>query len=107
MLIFQAIGDMLSLNNNNNNDNNKTNKHNKINQYVGTWASVSPRVAANCLLSGFVIYFCSENLLSKPFRWSELKTALDHDLFLFVPPAAMLVVLFETCKLVIAKNYKN
>jgi len=28
------------------------------------------------------MYFCKENLLSRPFRWRELNTALDHDLFL-------------------------
>lgn len=49
-----------------------------------TCASVRPKVAANCRLSGFVMYFCRENLLSKPFRCSELNTALDHDLFLRV-----------------------
>lgn len=49
-----------------------------------TCASVRPKVAANCRLSGFVMYFCRENLLSKPFRCKELKTALDHDLFLRV-----------------------
>lgn len=49
-----------------------------------TCASVRPKVAASCRLSGFVMYFCRENLLSKPFRCRELKTALDHDLFLRV-----------------------
>lgn len=49
-----------------------------------TCASVKPKVAASCRLSGFVMYFCSENLLSKPFRCNELNTALDHDLFLRV-----------------------
>lgn len=49
-----------------------------------TCASVKPKVAASWRRSGFVMYFCKENRLSKPFRCSELNTALDHDLFLRV-----------------------
>lgn len=49
-----------------------------------TWASVNPRVAANCRLSGFVMYFCNWNLLSNPFLCKLLNTALDHDRFLLL-----------------------
>ena len=47
---------------------------------VATWASVSPRVAASCLRSGLVMYFCSWNRFSRPLRCKLEKTALDHDL---------------------------
>lgn len=52
-----------------------------------TWASVSPSVAANCRLSGLVIYFWSWNLFSKPLRCRLEKTARDHErLRLLDPP---------------------
>lgn len=47
-----------------------------------TWASVRPKVAASWRRSGFVMYFCSWNRRSNPFRCRLLNTARDHDLFL-------------------------
>ena len=41
---------------------------------------MSPRVAASCLRSGLVMYFCSWNRFSRPLRCKLEKTALDHDL---------------------------
>ena len=68
-----------------------------------TWASVRPRLAASCLLSGLVIYFCIWNLtkidsyslfttmivrhlFSSPLRCRFEKTALVQLFFRLLPP---------------------
>lgn len=52
--------------------------------HTHTCASVSPKRAANFLRSGFVMYFCIWNWISKPLRCNWLKTARDHDRLRFV-----------------------
>lgn len=47
---------------------------------------MSPRVAASCLLSGLVMYFCSWKRFSRPLRCRLENTALDQDLFLLLEP---------------------
>lgn len=48
-----------------------------------TCASVSPRRAASFRRSGFVMYFWIWNCISRPLRWSWLKTARDQERFRF------------------------
>lgn len=48
-----------------------------------TWESDRFNRIASFLLSGFVMYFCCWNCISRPFRCKLLKTALDHDFFRF------------------------
>jgi len=48
---------------------------------ISTWASVRPSVAANCRLSGFVMYFWSWKRFSNPFLWRLENTALDQERF--------------------------
>lgn len=46
---------------------------------IQTCASVSPSVAASCLRSGLVMYFCIWKRRSRPFRCRLLNTARDHE----------------------------
>lgn len=50
---------------------------------IPTWESDRFNRMASFLLSGFVMYFCCWNCISRPFRCKLLKTALDHDFFRF------------------------
>lgn len=54
------------------------------NSKILTWESDRFNRNANFFLSGFVIYFCCWNWISRPFLCKLLKTALVHDFFPFL-----------------------
>lgn len=62
---------------------NHTKKTVIVNFDIPTWESDKFNRIASFLLSGFVMYFCCWNCISRPFRCKLLKTALDHDFFRF------------------------